>query len=246
MGLLFNNWMSWISCFIFLPLIVIIISSYLQFVKVTEVSKKTHERKLQWVWPCWERDKSHVRKKFERIALTGARERGGPKRRCENCVKLWTIREKRLRRDKWRREDWKKMTKKNRPFLNWITWRKWWWCWWSPIYLLIRLNWEYYQKIIHLIFLLQLPFFIASAIIFLNAYLTSAIPTRSLIEIKALHKTQWGFLFYCQCFSRKILRCPKTGSEPIVHFFLRFYPQYLLFFSALVLFWQLSFFLENL
>lgn len=64
MGLLFNNWMSWISCFIFLPLIVIIISSYLQFVKVTEVSKKTHERKLQWVWPCWERDKSHVRKKI--------------------------------------------------------------------------------------------------------------------------------------------------------------------------------------
>lgn len=146
---------------------------------------------------------------------------------------------------RWQKKS-KHFDKKKRPFLNWKTWRKWWWCWWSPIYLLIRLNWEYYQKIIHLIFLLQLPFFIASAIISLNAYLTSAIPTRSLIEIKALHKTQWGFLFYCQCFSRKILRCPKTGSEPIVHFSLRFYPQYLLFFAPLVLFWQLSFFGKSL
>lgn len=56
-------------------------------IEVTEVSRKIKESRLQWYGHVYRRDESYVSKIVERIEENGARKRGIPRKRLENCLR---------------------------------------------------------------------------------------------------------------------------------------------------------------
>uniref|UniRef100_A0A8D8WHQ5 Uncharacterized protein n=1 Tax=Cacopsylla melanoneura TaxID=428564 RepID=A0A8D8WHQ5_9HEMI len=55
-------------------------------IKVTEVTKKIQERRLQWYGHVMRRDEDYVGRKVRRIEVEGRRGRGRPKKKWEHCV----------------------------------------------------------------------------------------------------------------------------------------------------------------
>ncbi|KAI5751754.1 hypothetical protein M8J77_010552 [Diaphorina citri] len=55
-------------------------------IKVTEVTKKTQERRLQWYGHVMRRDREYVGKRVRQIQVEGRRTRGKPKKKWEHCV----------------------------------------------------------------------------------------------------------------------------------------------------------------
>uniref|UniRef100_A0A8D8XLD5 Endonuclease-reverse transcriptase n=1 Tax=Cacopsylla melanoneura TaxID=428564 RepID=A0A8D8XLD5_9HEMI len=55
-------------------------------IKVTEVSKKIQERRLQWHGHVERRDESYIGKRVQRMEVRGRKGRGRPKKRWRNCV----------------------------------------------------------------------------------------------------------------------------------------------------------------
>ncbi|KAL1446274.1 hypothetical protein WDU94_005601 [Cyamophila willieti] len=64
-------------------------------IKVTEVSKKIQQRRLQWYGHVERRDESYIGKRIENIIERGRKGRGRSKKRWRNCVNK-DLREKSL------------------------------------------------------------------------------------------------------------------------------------------------------
>ncbi|KAL1451862.1 hypothetical protein WDU94_006198 [Cyamophila willieti] len=83
--------------------------------KVTEVSKKIQERRLQWYGHVERRDESYIGKRIENIIERGRKGRGRPKKRWRNCVNE-DLREKSLSgNEAHNRTAWKRLTKNADP-----------------------------------------------------------------------------------------------------------------------------------
>ncbi|KAL1447828.1 hypothetical protein WDU94_001914 [Cyamophila willieti] len=84
-------------------------------IKVTEVSKKIQERRLQWYGHVERRDESYIGKRIENIIERGRKGRGRPKKRWRNCVNK-DLREKSLSgNEAHNRTAWKRLTKNADP-----------------------------------------------------------------------------------------------------------------------------------
>ena len=75
-------------------------------IKVMEISKKIHERRLQWYSHVMSRDKNCMCKRAMALEVEGTRGSGRPKRRWMDSVKV-DLREKSLVGDQFEdREEW--------------------------------------------------------------------------------------------------------------------------------------------
>ncbi|XP_026679257.1 uncharacterized protein LOC113467333 [Diaphorina citri] len=79
-------------------------------IKVTEISKKIQERRLQWYGHVQRREENYVGKKIARLEVEGKRGRGRPKKKRENCINE-DLHEKGLSGNEvHNRMDWKRLT----------------------------------------------------------------------------------------------------------------------------------------
>ncbi|KAL1457186.1 hypothetical protein WDU94_001844 [Cyamophila willieti] len=79
--------------------------------KVTEVTKKIQERRLQWYGHVMRRDEDYVGKRVGGMEVEGRRARGRPKKRWENCIKK-DLNDKGLNGDEFQnRAMWKLLTR---------------------------------------------------------------------------------------------------------------------------------------
>ncbi|KAI5746693.1 hypothetical protein M8J77_006372 [Diaphorina citri] len=84
-------------------------------IKVTEVTKKIQERRLQWYGHVMRRDEDYVGKRVSRMEVEGRRARGRPKKRWEHCINK-DLSEKGLRGNEvHNRGSWKLLTKNADP-----------------------------------------------------------------------------------------------------------------------------------
>ena len=84
-------------------------------IKVTEVSKKIQERRLQWYGHVERRDEDYVGKRVERMIVRGRVGRGRPKKRWKNCV-FKDLREKGISGSETQnRTNWKRLTRNADP-----------------------------------------------------------------------------------------------------------------------------------
>ena len=70
-------------------------------IKVTEISKKVQERRLQWYGHTMRKDEDYVGKRAMEVQVPGRRNRVRPKRRWLDSVKV-DLKEKVLRRKVWK------------------------------------------------------------------------------------------------------------------------------------------------
>uniref|UniRef100_A0A8D9EQC2 Endonuclease-reverse transcriptase n=1 Tax=Cacopsylla melanoneura TaxID=428564 RepID=A0A8D9EQC2_9HEMI len=54
--------------------------------RVTEVTKKIQERRMQWYGHVMRRDEDYVGKRVRKMEVSGRRARGRPKKKWEHCV----------------------------------------------------------------------------------------------------------------------------------------------------------------
>ncbi|KAI5715759.1 hypothetical protein M8J77_021928 [Diaphorina citri] len=84
-------------------------------IKVTEITKKIQERRLQWFGHVERRDENYIGKKVGQIRVEGKRKRGRPKKQWRNCINE-DLREKGLTREQTQeRADWKRLTRNTDP-----------------------------------------------------------------------------------------------------------------------------------
>uniref|UniRef100_A0A8D8V8N9 Endonuclease-reverse transcriptase n=1 Tax=Cacopsylla melanoneura TaxID=428564 RepID=A0A8D8V8N9_9HEMI len=84
-------------------------------IKVTEVSKKVQERRLQWYGHVERREDGYVGKKVAEMEVEGRRCRGRPRKRWKHCVSQ-DLREKKLSGNEVHdRNDWRRLTKNADP-----------------------------------------------------------------------------------------------------------------------------------
>uniref|UniRef100_A0A8D8Z0Z0 Endonuclease-reverse transcriptase n=1 Tax=Cacopsylla melanoneura TaxID=428564 RepID=A0A8D8Z0Z0_9HEMI len=84
-------------------------------VKVTEISKKVQERRLQWFGHVERRNQEYVGKRVRDIEVRGKRNRGRPKMRYMDRVKQ-DLKEKNLDGTlAQNRDSWKRLTKNDDP-----------------------------------------------------------------------------------------------------------------------------------
>ncbi|KAL1450107.1 hypothetical protein WDU94_002559 [Cyamophila willieti] len=83
--------------------------------KVTEVSKKIQERRLQWYGHVERRDLEEIKKRVERMVVRGRKGRGRPKKRWKNII-FRDLHEKNLSGiEVHNRAAWKRLTKNADP-----------------------------------------------------------------------------------------------------------------------------------
>ncbi|KAL1448567.1 hypothetical protein WDU94_013997 [Cyamophila willieti] len=83
--------------------------------RVTEVTKKIQERRLQWYGHVMRRDEDYVGKIVNRMQVAGRRARGRPKKKWEHCVTK-DLEEKGLsENDARNRSRWKLLTRNADP-----------------------------------------------------------------------------------------------------------------------------------
>nr|QQJ42582.1 chitinase 6-2 [Sogatella furcifera] len=85
--------------------------------KVTEISRKVQEKRLQWYGHVERREDDYVGKRIDRLIVEGTRKRGRPRKKWKNCVEQ-DLAEKGLTPDEAQdRDSWKRDSKR-RPHLS--------------------------------------------------------------------------------------------------------------------------------
>ena len=87
--------------------------------KVTELSKKMQERRLNWYGHVFRRDENYIGKRVMTMEVPGQRVRGRPKLRWKDRLKE-DIAEKNLREDQVQnRREWKRLVRNSDPIQKW-------------------------------------------------------------------------------------------------------------------------------